>query len=565
MEYNIDIEGNRFIGRNKKKIELIKSPIIIETDYNSSDLTINAIFRTLYFIYKSNNINLFIESIVKCFRLQKEDFDLLLPILNSNLVNQSSNKFSLLKVNDKLELNEVYYFAFLYLIKKIEKISRIYSEYQSFNFLFNSEISLKEKYRKTKMQFNNDLDNIFKNRPVNKSNITSLIYEYFPKFKTSLAPAKSIENEYTKTLEQKLLSDAILKEVFKKDSKVDKIASYKIIISNFEQFFQKKRLEQFEFYLESLWIDKSHVTFKLKQVLSYFKNKSFNKMIKSNMYDKKLALFKIIVKESFIVSNKIEEVPLAFFDVKVNLKKSESNDLFSFSNLSSGEQQMIFSLMTITSNLYNLQSTYRKLFFLSSNVYRNINLIFDEIELYFHPEYQRKYVNQLIETLKFFTEDTKYPMNINVIFSTHSPFILSDIPSQNILKLEEGIQLKDKETVNSFGANIHDLLANEFFLKEGTVGEFANKKISELINFMYLNIKIKELEEDEKNLSVSDTEIKESYTTLLKHFKDKLEKIPKYSSQEIRNQLKLIGEPLVRLKMQEMLVKMNDKELNHKN
>ena len=33
--------------------------------------------------------------------------------------------------------------------------------------------------------------------------------------------------------------------------------------------------------------------------------------------------------------------------------------------------------------------------------YKNINIIFDEIEICFHPEYQREFVNGLINALKF--------------------------------------------------------------------------------------------------------------------------------------------------------------------
>jgi hypothetical protein len=67
------------------------------------------------------------------------------------------------------------------------------------------------------------------------------------------------------------------------------------------------------------------------------------------------------------------------------------------------------------------------------------------------------------------------------LLSTHSPFILSDIPTQNVLKLKEGVPIPDKNGKNSFGANIHDLLADEFFLENGFMGEFAKQTIKKII------------------------------------------------------------------------------------
>ena len=56
--------------------------------------------------------------------------------------------------------------------------------------------------------------------------------------------------------------------------------------------------------------------------------------------------------------------------------------------------------------------------------------------------------------------------NINILFITHSPFILSDIPKQNVLFLENG-KPSEKKNMNTFGANITDLLADSFFIEDG--------------------------------------------------------------------------------------------------
>ena len=111
-------------------------------------------------------------------------------------------------------------------------------------------------------------------------------------------------------------------------------------------------------------------------------------------------------------------------------------------------------------------------------MYKRVNIIFDELELYFHPKYQAMLVKFLIDQLRGmkFT----HIKDINILLSTHSPFILSDIPNQNILYIKNGEPVKDKNAIgNTFCANIYDMLANPFFMSS-FVGAFAASKLSEI-------------------------------------------------------------------------------------
>ena len=71
--------------------------------------------------------------------------------------------------------------------------------------------------------------------------------------------------------------------------------------------------------------------------------------------------------------------------------------------------------------------------------------------------------------------------SFNIMIATHSPFILSDIPQSNILYLEEGCVPDTSEFKNPFAANICDILYQSFFLKNGFVGEYARRKVNDLI------------------------------------------------------------------------------------
>ena len=107
--------------------------------------------------------------------------------------------------------------------------------------------------------------------------------------------------------------------------------------------------------------------------------------------------------------------------------------------------------------------------------YRFVNVIFDEVELYFHPELQRSFMGLLLQALQNAHFNNLY--GVNIILATHSPFLLSDIPHSNVLCLGE-------DTMNvegTLGANIIELLGNSFFLSS-VIGNVASREIQEIVN-----------------------------------------------------------------------------------
>ena len=110
-------------------------------------------------------------------------------------------------------------------------------------------------------------------------------------------------------------------------------------------------------------------------------------------------------------------------------------------------------------------------------------LFLDEFTLSLHPNWERIIIKKLIDIFK-----TK---NIHFIITSHSPFVLSDIPKQNVIFLEKDkitgncVNVTEKmEDFNTFGANIHTLLSHGFFMKDGLMGEFAKEKINQVYNFI---------------------------------------------------------------------------------
>jgi predicted ATPase len=151
----------------------------------------------------------------------------------------------------------------------------------------------------------------------------------------------------------------------------------------------------------------------------------------------------------------------------------------SFFSLSHGERSILLSNALIYESIINEKN-------------QNILICLDEPELSLHPEWQKKYVNELIKMF------SKVDKNLHFIITSHSPFILSDLPKENIIFLEKGKQVYPfDDGKQTFGANIHTLLSHGFFMKDGLMGEFAKDKIQSIIKY-HEDIEKKEISEADK-------------------------------------------------------------------
>ncbi|UVD80100.1 hypothetical protein NWE55_02065 [Myroides albus] len=265
-------------------------------------------------------------------------------------------------------------------------------------------------------------------------------------------------------------------------------------------------------FVEELCEDKSHITLKVRQTLNFLREDLYDLSFQdfsANKFDIK----SVVKKMNQLRQQEWFTDPLDYLPPPFLISKIKFNDGSYFDDLSSGEKQKIYSLNSIIYHLRNLDSINKnKTRNLINNVssYQSINLIFDEVELYYHPQYQKETIHSLLDLIRI--SNFKFIENINIIFLTHSPFILSDIPSQNTIQMtidkKTGKSKMIKRKQQSFGANIHDLLANNFFLTGPLIGNLADKKIMELIN----NIKNQNITKNDKLLLqlIGDTFLKTS-------------------------------------------------------
>lgn len=139
----------------------------------------------------------------------------------------------------------------------------------------------------------------------------------------------------------------------------------------------------------------------------------------------------------------------------------------------------------------------------------NYILLLDEPDTFLHPNWTREFISILLDNI-----ESNYK-NIHLVITSHSPFILSDLPKDNIVFLREGKQVYPD--IDTFGANIHTLLSHGFFMYDGLIGEFAKEKINQVYNF-----------------------ITKRETKYIK------------SLNEAQNIINIIGEPLIKRQLQEL-------------
>lgn len=109
-------------------------------------------------------------------------------------------------------------------------------------------------------------------------------------------------------------------------------------------------------------------------------------------------------------------------------------------------------------------------------------LLIDEADLTYHPRWQKELVGNLVEFLPLILEDAQ--LIIQVIFTTHSPILLGDMPGENVIYLtadkEGNVFVESNHNKSTFGQNIYLLFQDSFFM-ESPMGEFSSGKLNEIV------------------------------------------------------------------------------------
>lgn len=473
----LQIQNNNFFLSNYplEKKEIIieeKNKILVTRREQIDDFFYSMIINYSIYSFNSNEIGIWLKSIFH----KNDGYQMpvvINPYRNEGKIDINNEKYltrsrllsNLISINDYKEIDEE-------LI--VDEITFFRDE-----FKFDKILSIKEnEFNKSK----------FSNKFIDKFR-SEIILKLFSKYFDVKIRRKLYKKDYPEIGKLSNQDIYAIVEVYL----IDKLISITTKYDNFFEFDRrkdKKNIIQDNFNIEELEIDdfvnkiyqdRSHVTLKIRQAIFFLGCNIFEieRQVPGFVIDFDKMVSKIDeIRSEYFFTDLIDFLPPPVFFSEISFTNGSK-----FNNLSSGQRQNIFTLNSIIYHLKNIDSVSKnKLKGSKLKSYTSINLILDEIELYFHPQFQQNFIFELLRLLK--SSKLEFIENINLIFLTHSPFILSDIPNSNVLKLKNGNPQEFNEFENTFGANINDLLANDFFLGNGLIGNFAKDKIQDVIDYI---------------------------------------------------------------------------------
>jgi hypothetical protein len=153
--------------------------------------------------------------------------------------------------------------------------------------------------------------------------------------------------------------------------------------------------------------------------------------------------------------------PFYFHEILSNKRISQFFSL-EMGEMSSGQLTVINQIASITKAVQTL----------SRSGIKKVLLLIDEGDAFLHLEWQRKYISQLDKILSYLK--VKHQLEcIQVILTTHSPLLATDVPRDYICSLDK------EDNVSGFSSPIH-LLINQSFGSR-SIGEFASEVINSVV------------------------------------------------------------------------------------
>ncbi|MFW2582204.1 AAA family ATPase [Aliarcobacter butzleri] len=382
-----------------------------------------------------------------------------------------------IKLKTKYELNELYKYSF---------------DYYSFNqdFLNKEFMNNFTSFLTVPLTYNNYvLSNIYIH-----SNYKIDLYKYQCIINLLIFKYSSISNIFTFNakkikFEKKFinikellegLKSSLGKETYVGEYQAEPINIYEYLLSEFDKLSDK---EKFLIYVLLKHYQKNKESIKL--IYEIFENpdltiygleKEILNFKNENLEIEKLKSFYNFIDKEDIFKNKLEIEKLkneldvsAFFNLDIqNILDIEFYDEIDrkFKDLSQGERHIFSFVLLIYARLLEQEN-------------KNKLILLDEPDITLHPQWQKRLLSSLIKTFEKLKD-----FSIHFIITSHSPFILSDLPKENVIFLEKGKQVYPFEDgKQTFGANIHTLLSHGFFMKDGLMGEFAKEKIQSIIKY----------------------------------------------------------------------------------
>ena len=180
------------------------------------------------------------------------------------------------------------------------------------------------------------------------------------------------------------------------------------------------------------------------------------------------------------------------YDLSYKLSKTYNNY-----NLLAGTPR--YHMSTGESNLIEIFSQLYSYIVIHEGDVDNIILLVDEIETGMHLEWSRRLIKILVDNLSELLSVEGKVRKIQLIFTTHSPYMLSDIKPGNVImigKSQETGYSESRVLQNTFAKNIQEIMKEN--LIDDIYGDFALEKINYMID--RLNGEVEHRGSEEKKL-----------------------------------------------------------------
>lgn len=105
----------------------------------------------------------------------------------------------------------------------------------------------------------------------------------------------------------------------------------------------------------------------------------------------------------------------------------------------------------------------------------------DEGDLYLHPQLQLEFIDKLVKVLPQLSR-----RRIQIIITTHSPLLVTDLPGQCLIILTQDDQgyTRSRKGYRTFGGNIYDIYRNTFDLDNKRTGNLSQNYITRIIDIL---------------------------------------------------------------------------------
>lgn len=127
-----------------------------------------------------------------------------------------------------------------------------------------------------------------------------------------------------------------------------------------------------------------------------------------------------------------------------------------------------------------------------------ILLLLDEPTMHFHPEWERKFINYLVDLIPRLLDNPK----LQIIFTTHSPLTISDLPANNVLILKQGelAGTTNASNIPTLGNDPVTIYYEDFGIGDPIMGDYTRLKMED---YFAPIIEKRVPSDDEKNRMIS--------------------------------------------------------------